>query len=138
MNKLEVTDIRLFPISGSDKILANGTVTYNDSIVVRVKVWNGSQGREPWVGYEGQRADIKNKETGEMEKKWFDAWFFKDKEAKQNLLTEPVLSAYYKRVNGNNASSQTSSQTSNNASSGPSYGRSRGFDSRTASDEIPF
>jgi DNA-binding cell septation regulator SpoVG len=121
MNELQITDVKIYPISGSKKILANGNITFNGCLTAKVKIWNGSQGL--WVGMEGQYAEVKNKETGVTEKKWFDAWWA-NKELKQQL-TEAVLNKY-SEITGN-------APTSNN-NSHSSYGHSN----PTEDSNIPF
>ena len=121
MNGLQITDVKIYPISASKKILANGNITFNGCLTAKVKIWNGSQGL--WVGMEGQYAEVKNKETGTPEKKWFDAWWV-NKEFKQKL-TDTVLGEYNK-ITGNAPASNNNSHSN--------YGHS----SPTEDSNIPF
>ncbi len=113
MNGLEVTDVRVWPIAKEklkpgSKIRANCQIELNECMYVKAKLWLGNDGL--WVGAEGQYGKAKNKETGEVEDKWFDSWRTTKPELQQKL-TEVVVKKY-NEVTGN--TSGTNVQTNPN------------------------
>ena len=112
MNGLEVTDVRVWPIAkeklkAGSKIRANCQITFNDCMYVKAKLWLGNDGL--WVGSEGQYGKSKNKETGEIEDKWFDSWRTTNPELQQKL-TEVVVKKYNEVTGNTTASSSVKKQ----------------------------
>ena len=111
MNGLEVTNVKVWPIAKEklkpgSKIRANCQVEFNDCMYVKAKLWLGNDGL--WVGAEGQYGKAKNKETGEVEDKWFDSWRTTKPELQQKL-TEVVVKKY-NEVTGNTAGANVQTQ----------------------------
>jgi len=108
MNGLEITDVKVWPIAQeklrpNSKIRANCQVTLNDAMFVKAKLWLGNDGL--WVGSEGQRVEVQDKDNpqGPKVQKWFDAWKATDP-ALQQKLTEAVITKY-NEVTGNKSAS---------------------------------
>ncbi len=110
MNGLEVTDVKVWPIPKeklreNSKIRANAQITFNDSLFVKAKIWVGKEGL--WVGSEGQRAEVVDRENpqGPKVQKWFDAWKATSPELQQKV-TEVVIKKY-NEVTGNTSATNT-------------------------------
>jgi len=115
MNGLEVTEVKVWPIDQAklkpnSTIRANCQIVLNDCLSVKAKLRNGKNGL--WVGAEGQYGKARNKETGQMEDKWFDAWRPISDEFKQKLA-EAVISKY-NEMTGNAPASNKSPELTDN------------------------
>jgi DNA-binding cell septation regulator SpoVG len=118
MNGLEITDVKVWPISAeklrpNSKIRANCQVTINDAMYVKAKLWLGNDGL--WVGSEGQRVEVADKDnpSGPKVQKWFDAWKATDASLQQKL-TEAVIKKY-NEVTGNQAAKTNSNPNASEA-----------------------
>ena len=110
MNGLEITDVKVWPIAQEklrpgSKIRANCQITLNDAMFVKAKLWYGQNGL--WVGSEGQRVEVADKENpGQKVQKWFDAWAVTNDDLKQSL-TEAVIQKY-NELTGNQTTGNSS------------------------------
>jgi DNA-binding cell septation regulator SpoVG len=115
MNGLEITDVKVWPIDQAklkpnSKIRANCQVTLNDAMFVKAKLWLGNDGL--WVGSEGQRVEVQDKDNpqGPKVQKWFDAWKATDATLQQKL-TQAVIQKY-NEVTGNKAATPSNTDAS--------------------------
>ena len=128
MSSLEITDVKVWPLRNtkSAKLKANCRVTFNDSITLNGKLWNGKNGL--FVGADGNFGEKKN-ENGQIEQVYYSAWSInREEQVLQNTVKEAVIKMY-DRIISNNNSDEDRNQNQNQTSNQPS---------NLMSNDVPF
>jgi len=104
---LEVTEVQVWPLKNpkpGSKLKANCRITYNDSVHLNGKLWNGKNGL--FVGADGRFGEKKNEEGG-TEQVFYPSWVIKDADF-QTKVTQMVIEKY-NSVTGNTTQPQSPS-----------------------------
>ena len=103
MNELKITEVNVYPLKNpkpGTKLKANCKVTFNESISVNGKLWNGRNGL--FVGADGRYGD-KKLEDGTTEQVFYSSWNVKDQEVQEQMKEEVIK--VYNKITGNSLES---------------------------------